>query len=69
MHLMSHTYPGNVRELENIIEHAVTVTNKNILTDDDLPTHIKAVPLIEESNFLEERRPPKPTSFSIRACP
>jgi two-component system, NtrC family, response regulator PilR len=62
-HLMSHTYPGNVRELENIIEHAVTVTSKNILTDDDLPTHIKAVPLIEESDFLGRTAPAEADLF------
>jgi two-component system response regulator PilR (NtrC family) len=63
MHLMSHAYPGNVRELENIIEHAVTVTNKNILTDDDLPTHIKAVPLIEESGFFGRTAPAEADLF------
>ena len=41
MQLMNHTYPGNVRELENIIEHAVTVTAKNILTEQDLPETVK----------------------------
>jgi two-component system response regulator PilR (NtrC family) len=41
IHLMSYAYPGNVRELENIIEHAVAVTAKNILTEEDLPQHIR----------------------------
>jgi two-component system, NtrC family, response regulator PilR len=63
MHLMNHTYPGNVRELENIIEHAVTVTNKNILTDEDLPTHIKAVPLMEESEFFGRSAPAEADLF------
>jgi two-component system response regulator PilR (NtrC family) len=43
MHLMNYSYPGNIRELENIIEHAVAVTNKNILTEEDIPAHVKAV--------------------------
>lgn len=38
--LISYAYPGNVRELENIIEHAVAITGKNILTEDDLPQHV-----------------------------
>jgi two-component system, NtrC family, response regulator PilR len=63
MHLMNHAYPGNVRELENIIEHAVTVTNKNILTDEDLPTHIKAVPLMEESEFFGRTAPAESDLF------
>jgi two-component system, NtrC family, response regulator PilR len=40
LRLMNHSYPGNVRELENIIEHAVAVAGKNILTDEDLPQHL-----------------------------
>jgi two-component system response regulator PilR (NtrC family) len=40
LRLMNHSYPGNVRELENIIEHAVAVAGKNILTDEDLPQHV-----------------------------
>ena len=57
MALLIHNYPGNVRELENIIEHAVTVTNKNILTEDDLPAYINATPLTEESQFFERSAP------------
>ena len=57
MHLMNYVYPGNVRELENIIEHAVTVTNRNILTEDDLPSHIKGVPITEESELFERTAP------------
>jgi two-component system response regulator PilR (NtrC family) len=57
MHLMSYAYPGNVRELENVIEHAVAVTNKNILADEDLPTHIKGVPITEELDVFEKSAP------------
>ena len=44
MRLMNHDYPGNIRELENILEHAVAVANRNILTEDDLPAQLKTVP-------------------------
>ena len=47
MRLMNYPYPGNVRELENIIEHAVAVTGKNILTEEDLPHHVKIAPADE----------------------
>jgi two-component system response regulator PilR (NtrC family) len=57
MHLMSYPYPGNVRELENIVEHAVAVTNKNILTDEDLPQHVKGVPIVEEADMFEKTAP------------
>jgi two-component system response regulator PilR (NtrC family) len=42
MQLMGYSYPGNVRELENIIEHAVAVTGKNILTEEDFPQHVRS---------------------------
>jgi two-component system response regulator PilR (NtrC family) len=57
MHLMTYTYPGNVRELENMIEHAVAVANKNIMTEDDLPAHVKGIPISEESEFFERTAP------------
>lgn len=54
MHLMSYLYPGNVRELENILEHAVAVTNKNILTEDDLPPHVRGSLIREEADAFEK---------------
>jgi two-component system, NtrC family, response regulator PilR len=57
MRLMSYGYPGNVRELENIIEHAVAVANKNIMIDEDLPAHIKGVPINDEAEFFERTAP------------
>jgi len=46
--LMNHNYPGNIRELENIIEHAVAVANSNILKEDDLPGHLRANVMVAE---------------------
>jgi two-component system response regulator PilR (NtrC family) len=57
MHLMNYAYPGNVRELENVLEHAVAVTNKNILTEDDLPPHVKTVPIVEDVDTFERTAP------------
>jgi two-component system, NtrC family, response regulator GlrR len=31
---MQHDWPGNVRELENTLEYAVTMTQRDIITDD-----------------------------------
>ncbi|OGU69946.1 MAG: two-component system response regulator [Ignavibacteria bacterium RBG_16_36_9] len=45
--LMKYNYPGNVRELENIIERAVVLTRGKVITLSDLPMNIKG--------FKEER--------------
>ena len=35
--LLKYDYPGNVRELENIIERAVVITRGSVISDKDLP--------------------------------
>jgi two-component system response regulator PilR (NtrC family) len=57
MHLMTYSFPGNVRELENILEHAVAVTNHNVLREDDLPQHVKGAPLADEADLFEKTAP------------
>ncbi|MFQ5681775.1 MAG: sigma-54 interaction domain-containing protein [Candidatus Binatia bacterium] len=57
MYLMNYPYPGNIRELENMIEHAVAVTGSNIITEEDLPAHIKGVPISEEFELFEKTAP------------
>ncbi len=35
--LQSHWWPGNIRELENLVERVVAITDKELVTDEDLP--------------------------------
>jgi transcriptional regulator with PAS, ATPase and Fis domain len=59
--LQSYTYPGNVRELENLIERAVMLTSGNLLLTDAIgeihqeksPTPLQ-LPLVS-SDFAESR--------------
>lgn len=39
--LLSHDWPGNIRELENVIEYSVNVTKNNCITFNDLPPLFK----------------------------
>ena len=38
--LLNYDWPGNIRELENIIERAIVLTNNDVLTIDDFPENI-----------------------------
>jgi two-component system response regulator PilR (NtrC family) len=38
--LENYGWPGNVRELENVIERALALTSSDVLTSDDIPTHL-----------------------------
>jgi len=39
--LLRHSYPGNVRELENLIERAVVLCRGEVITSQDLPFHLQ----------------------------
>ncbi len=61
--LESYDYPGNVRELENLIEHAVTIEKSEVLLPESLPASFKPgtavtdddIP-IRSTNLREARR-------------
>jgi DNA-binding NtrC family response regulator len=55
--LLAYSYPGNVRELQNLIERAVALTEGEILTLEDLPADLRdyAVPGGGRFSTLEEQ--------------
>jgi transcriptional regulator with PAS, ATPase and Fis domain len=54
--LMDHSYPGNVRELENIIERAISFANTSDILPTDLPPDL----------ILASPAKPRPTSQRLR---
>jgi DNA-binding NtrC family response regulator len=63
--LREYEWSGNVRELENTIEHAVLHTRGGVITEDDLPARIRAArpatgdaqavpPIFTEASFFAE---------------
>lgn len=51
--LLNYDYPGNVRELENIIEHAVVVAKSDIITLADLPVVLRIKKKIIDDSDLD----------------
>jgi len=49
--LMNHSWPGNIRELENVIERAVVIAETDTLTSEDLPAEITAAPGAEQRDW------------------
>ncbi|MBI2503934.1 MAG: sigma 54-interacting transcriptional regulator [Candidatus Latescibacteria bacterium] len=41
--LIAYTWPGNVRQLENAIEHAVALAKEHLVQWEDLPAHLQSV--------------------------
>jgi len=50
---MRYSYPGNIRELENIIERAISFSNSPILLPPDLPSYLFTDPLTQGSPKTE----------------
>jgi two-component system NtrC family response regulator len=51
--LTNYRWPGNIRELENVIERMVVLAAADQIGDDDLPPEIRSVPQARDSFLLE----------------
>jgi len=53
--LMSYDFPGNIRELENIIEHAFVLCLEDLIMPKHLPVHlIPHLPAVEMAGSLDD---------------
>ncbi len=50
--LMNYDYPGNVRELQNTIKHAVVFSDNNMITKSSLPPSIPGQPLLSSGDSV-----------------
>lgn len=50
-----YNWPGNIRELENVIQYAIVHTSQNVITLDDLPDKIRDMIPSQEEDSLNDR--------------
>jgi PAS domain S-box-containing protein len=65
--LCAHSYPGNVRELRNIVEYAAMICHKDMILPAHLPAHILAA--ANPAEAPSERRPPARSEGRTRKRP
>ncbi len=53
MALSNYSYPGNIRELENIIEHAIVLSEGGIIRFEDLPESVQQQNLPPEQTLMQ----------------
>ena len=63
--LKKYWWPGNIRELENLIERLVAVSDKDFISDEDLPLEFHFAQL--EPQRTADRQPVRRRDQHIRA--
>ena len=57
--LLNYSYPGNVRELENILEHALIICRGDLIEARHLPDYLQAQPTERPKTPPERRHEPQ----------
>lgn len=52
--LMQYDWPGNIRELENVIQHAIVMSRGNMLSVDDMPPEVTKKKVIKRSIYSKK---------------
>jgi DNA-binding NtrC family response regulator len=63
--LMKYSFPGNIRELENIIERSLVLTQSDILVTDDLPVFVRSQEDIYFDAIMDDNNLSLPEKLNI----
>src|SRR5258708_37361110 len=55
--LLAHTWPGNIRELENAIERACVTSRDEFIRPENLPRELTAPPRTRSTGAVDIKRP------------
>ena len=64
--IQNYPWPGNIRELENLLERITYLMPRSIITIDDLPPELRTTPDdVSQAPLLLESQPPRPSSRHV----
>jgi PAS domain S-box-containing protein len=65
--LLNYHYPGNVRELENILEHALIICQEDSIQHAHLPEYLRDRPALRKSKAADSAEPDSPSESTEHA--
>jgi DNA-binding NtrC family response regulator len=65
--LLNYHYPGNVRELENILEHALIICQEDSIQLTYLPEYLRVRPVVRKAKLADSGEPAFPSENKERA--